>query len=230
MAPDDVELDVQSLVAIPPIPTPTPEPYEQASYNPARLYANLPVETSRSIRVLDISPAPGSDINAPLVGTLRAIDLEKSPCFTALSYVWGPPGPSSILCNDDYTIGITPNCRDALLALRNYHSNLTHRRGRQGVLTIWIDAICINQQDDGEKAVQLPLMGTIYTFAEAVYVWLGNGTAGAHQTVAWLDGMSRGLPERAGNPWLRGPRSCITVKGDRWRAAWQCYRLHISCK
>ena len=34
-----------------------------------------------------------------------------------------------------------------------------------------MDAIWINQQDDKEKSVQPPLMGSIYTFAETVWVW-----------------------------------------------------------
>jgi Heterokaryon incompatibility protein (HET) len=42
---------------------------------------------------------------------------------------------------------------------------------------IWIDAICINQKDIGEKNVQVPLMGEIYASAACVIVWLGAGDA-----------------------------------------------------
>ncbi|KAF2093590.1 hypothetical protein NA57DRAFT_81092 [Rhizodiscina lignyota] len=40
---------------------------------------------------------------------------------------------------------------------------------------IWIDAICINQKDESEKASQINLMGDIYSFASRVILWLGKG-------------------------------------------------------
>jgi len=38
---------------------------------------------------------------------------------------------------------------------------------------LWIDAICINQDDNDDKNYQVPLMGTIYTRATVVDIWLG---------------------------------------------------------
>jgi hypothetical protein len=40
--------------------------------------------------------------------------------------------------------------------------------------TVWIDAICINQEDDEEKAFQVPLMRSIYSKAKRVVVWPGD--------------------------------------------------------
>jgi hypothetical protein len=39
---------------------------------------------------------------------------------------------------------------------------------------LWIDQICINQRDDGEKSKQMDLMGLIYRHATRVIVWLGQ--------------------------------------------------------
>lgn len=39
---------------------------------------------------------------------------------------------------------------------------------------IWIDAICINQSDDAEKAMQVGIMGHIYKRAQSVVIWLGK--------------------------------------------------------
>jgi hypothetical protein len=36
------------------------------------------------------------------------------------------------------------------------------------------DAVCINQQDNDEKALQVPLMSRIYRQAQQVIVWLGD--------------------------------------------------------
>ncbi|KAJ4992474.1 heterokaryon incompatibility protein [Stagonosporopsis vannaccii] len=38
---------------------------------------------------------------------------------------------------------------------------------------IWIEAICINQKDEGEKGSQIPFMNTIYRKASMVWMWMG---------------------------------------------------------
>ena len=40
---------------------------------------------------------------------------------------------------------------------------------------LWIDAICISQTDNAEKALQIPRMGDIYRLANRVVAWLGEG-------------------------------------------------------
>ncbi|KAK0640583.1 hypothetical protein B0T16DRAFT_393022 [Cercophora newfieldiana] len=47
---------------------------------------------------------------------------------------------------------------------------------------IWIDQICINQQDDAEKNTQISLMGNIYRNAEIVTIWAGSGNA----KITWI--------------------------------------------
>jgi hypothetical protein len=158
-----------------------------------QLYDSLPViATDRSIRLLDLDALPrGSTINTnnvPLTGTLRVVSLKSSPSFAALSYVWGGYSSPKLdvlrirLDNGiSVEIDITTNCRDALLALRE----------RSRAICIWIDAICINQVDQVEKASQLMLMGDIYTWAEMVYVWLGPETEASRKTFEWLSIASR---------------------------------------
>jgi hypothetical protein len=54
---------------------------------------------------------------------------------------------------------------------------------------MWIDAICINQQDLGERAQQVQLMGSIYTGAARVVVWLGpeeDDSTRALELVEWF--------------------------------------------
>lgn len=62
------------------------------------------------------------------------------------------------------TIAVTPNLD---LALR--HLRLTSQRR-----TLWIDALCINQEDEDEKMAQIQRMGLIYANASAVVIWLGD--------------------------------------------------------
>lgn len=51
---------------------------------------------------------------------------------------------------------------------------LRRLRRDSGVRVLWIDAICINQEDNDEKGVQVPLMRQIYQQASQVCVYLGE--------------------------------------------------------
>jgi hypothetical protein len=43
---------------------------------------------------------------------------------------------------------------------------------------LWVDAVCIDQQNDDEKAHQVASMASIYARANRVIVWLGDDTYG----------------------------------------------------
>jgi hypothetical protein len=64
----------------------------------------------------------------------------------------------------DTRVDVTPNLFAAL----------QHIRDSTGVITIWIDALCINQNDNSEKTHQVRRMKDIYAGAEAVVMWLGE--------------------------------------------------------
>ncbi|KAF8850743.1 HET-domain-containing protein [Acephala macrosclerotiorum] len=129
----------------------------------------------RCIRVLKLS---GYDGRNPLRGTLEVRSLDRSPSFAALSYTWGPDAanPSQEIICSGKTIPITQNCHDALSTLRHIFN----------VRSIWVDAICINQDDDLEKGSQIPLMRDIYGTASRVYIWLGKGTKESDEAFEWM--------------------------------------------
>ncbi|CAG2007712.1 unnamed protein product [Fusarium graminearum] len=86
--------------------------------------------------------------------------------YQALSYTWGDPTKvQSIKCNGE-DLQIASNLYQALLHLRH------PRRTR----ILWIDAICINQDDSTERGQQVQLMRNIYAQATQVIAWLGEGT------------------------------------------------------
>ena len=41
---------------------------------------------------------------------------------------------------------------------------------------MWTDAICINQRDDAEKAVQIKQMGSIYARSSHLIIWAGEAS------------------------------------------------------
>ncbi|KAI1062748.1 hypothetical protein LB506_006316 [Fusarium annulatum] len=140
-----------------------------------QVYDNLPLAPdSQCIRVLDVHKSDPADSDR-LTGTLRTVDLQTLPKFTALSYVWGQGSYHKIACNG-CDINITQSCYEALTSLRESCRPLT----------IWVDAICINQEDNNEKEQQIVLMGSVYTLAETVYVWLGDGNTETDQAAEYI--------------------------------------------
>ncbi|KAK6440618.1 hypothetical protein LTR95_003150 [Oleoguttula sp. CCFEE 5521] len=107
--------------------------------------------------------------------------------YTALSYSWGKEpdryplwlvtvankldkGENPIINAEPDRSGniwITANLRDFLLQMRR--QKLNH--------FLWIDAICIAQQLDADKDVQIPRMRDIYELAGQVWVWLGGASS-----------------------------------------------------
>ncbi len=97
--------------------------------------------------------------------TLEKVSLRDTGKYKALSYTWGHESPTAaIVCNGERFF-VTPHLSEALGYLHLYLSPLCK---------IWIDAVCINQQNNEEKNVQVRLMREIYENAQAVLVWLGN--------------------------------------------------------
>ncbi|KAI1350605.1 hypothetical protein F5Y01DRAFT_285781 [Xylaria sp. FL0043] len=72
------------------------------------------------------------------------------------------------------------------------------RQGREEEILYWIDALCINQNDMGERAAQVKSMRSIYAQASRVRIWLGdqlvsvNGSA-LHLPETKASRMNRGL-------------------------------------
>jgi len=115
----------------------------------------------RHIRLLDLQPGvPG----VPFQGKLREVSLDNEIAYEALSYTWGSPEQSSALHCNDSTIPLTLNLQLALSRLRLVDKTRT----------LWIDQICINQNDMVERGQQVSLMGDIYRKSEVVIIWIGE--------------------------------------------------------
>ncbi|KAF5962463.1 amidase [Fusarium bulbicola] len=148
---------------------------ERGPFTARQVYDNLPLPPgSQCIRLLDVHQSVPADSDR-LTGTLRTVDLRTLPKFTALSYVWGEGSHHKIACNG-CDINITQSCCEALTTLRQSCRSLT----------IWVDAICINQEDNSEKEQQIVLMGNIYTLAETACVWLGVGSTETHHAAEYI--------------------------------------------
>ncbi|KAM0274918.1 hypothetical protein ACHAQH_007727 [Verticillium albo-atrum] len=154
--------------------------------HPAYSYLSIYVPPTTSgqargykIRVLTLQPA-GLDDDIQV--TLRTVDLYSRPTseYEALSYVWGDETDlTSVTVDNDFSIKVTANLDVAL----------RHLRRQDKPRTLWIDAICINQQDDKERGQQVSQMGDIYQRTNRVVAWLGpecDNSAAAVGLFKWL--------------------------------------------
>ena len=135
---------------------PPPERYD---------YHRLAPDEFRLIKLL-----PGQ-ANDRLIGRLITVDPTSAPQYVALSHVWGPPceedqDPPLILL-DNIAIELRPNLDSAMRALRILDHDIH----------VWIDALCINQDDKSETMEQISLMADIYRLSNSVAVWLGDTTS-----------------------------------------------------
>ncbi|KAI1419608.1 hypothetical protein F5Y12DRAFT_229372 [Xylaria sp. FL1777] len=102
--------------------------------------------------------------------------------YVALSYAWGPDAFQRDILVNGIKTEVRPNLYAALLELRK--SQWVHRGIR-----LWIDALCINQEDDKEREQQVSIMRSIYASSWQVVVWLGPSTEStslAYTALAWL--------------------------------------------
>lgn len=58
-------------------------------------------------------------------------------------------------------------------------------------ITLWIDAVCINQSDRNEKTWQVDLMRFIYQQAYKVFAWLGPASVNSSPTMKYLNRLGK---------------------------------------
>ena len=132
-----------------------------------QLYSPLQ-QARKEIRFLRILPGSWED---EIQCTLEVASLQDDPQYYALSYVWGDRNdPRQIVVNGNAR-DVTRNLESALQHLRSLETNLIDL----AKVPIWVDALCINQEDLGERNQQVSIMDEIYSKTARVIIWLGEG-------------------------------------------------------
>jgi hypothetical protein len=126
------------------------------------LYTSLD-SAVREIRLLKLHPR---EFTSDLVCSFIYGSIGHLAPYEALSYVWGSQDYKSLVILSGYDWHVTPSLAAALRRLRS----------ETEPLTLWIDQLCINQEDDEERNSQVGLMRDIYAGAKRVLVWLGEST------------------------------------------------------
>jgi hypothetical protein len=126
-------------------------------------FTYTPLDTSADgIRLVILEPSITTE--GVLKCRLVHVTFGQMPKYEALSYTWGIEDPQNAIMLNDKMFPVRPNLRDALLRLRDIDKERV----------LWIDAICINQDDIPERNQQVRNMPHIYSRAQMVLLWLGN--------------------------------------------------------
>lgn len=115
------------------------------------------------IRLLRLHPETEGGFDSPIRGELIYRFLDNSGDYEALTYFWGEKTDLQKISLDGQPVSITKNLELALRYLR--------RKNEERVL--WVDALCINQDDVPERSHQVSLMKDVYQSCTRDIAWLG---------------------------------------------------------
>ncbi|KAF5868701.1 putative heterokaryon incompatibility protein [Botrytis fragariae] len=142
-----------------------------------QLYHTLDV-SKKEVRLVTLLPG---GLSEDIYCTLTTVSLIDKPFYEALSYVWGNLTNKCDINLQSLSFPVTTNLESALRYLRY----------RDLPRVLWIDAICINQEDIPERNSQVKYMGTIYSKSSIVLAWLGepktNKCLTSSFTAGWMD-------------------------------------------
>ncbi|WEW58643.1 hypothetical protein PRK78_004111 [Emydomyces testavorans] len=155
------------------------------------------ITAAHQIRLLRLTP---SETDGPVHAYLELAHLGSSstPAYEALSYTWadefGDLTRQSPIFIGPYwdVIYLTRNCEMALRRIR--HKTVDR--------LLWVDSLCINQDDPDEKSHQVGLMREIYSAASRVIVYLGEASEDSNTALSILKAAAAEplLPDR--NPMI----------------------------
>ncbi|KAI8623900.1 heterokaryon incompatibility protein-domain-containing protein [Xylariaceae sp. FL1651] len=96
--------------------------------------------------------------------------------YTAISYMWGSPEGTKTITINGMPITVGENLAAALDCLR---SSLVDK--------VWIDAVCINQDDIDERNAQVLRIRDIFSQSLAVTIWLGEDEMNGKGLDSWVE-------------------------------------------
>jgi Heterokaryon incompatibility protein (HET) len=123
-------------------------------------YGYQPLQNEH-IRIMELIPGTPDEV---IRVSLHHRKVSESPSYEAISYAWGKPVRERPIICEGGVLKITTNMLILLKRLRSLSDPLI----------LWIDAICINQDDLLERSRQVPRMSEIFRTANTVLVWLGE--------------------------------------------------------
>jgi hypothetical protein len=165
-----------------------------------------------SIRLLRILPSEDeiAAIECELFHcSLQELGIGVSP-YDALSYVWGSSDITQIIRMGQRELPVTLNLYAALTRLRH---RLIER-------IIWIDAVCINLQDQQERGQTIRLMAKIFGQANHVIVWLGEAADNSVQALEEIRLAGGNMATYSPNKYANGNAVCALLQRSWFQRIW----------
>jgi hypothetical protein len=141
------------------------------------VFSHAPLDLAKpdTIRLIEVLPRLLED------GTVqcRLTHATTDARYSCLSYVWGPEDVEYTIYINDLPFKVRKNLFRFLLKAS---SNLPVRTGgfpenvslRAARKALWVDALCIDQQNTSERNHQVQQMGQIYMRSQRTIAWLGD--------------------------------------------------------
>ncbi|KAF2468420.1 uncharacterized protein BDR25DRAFT_304884 [Lindgomyces ingoldianus] len=124
-------------------------------------------------RLIRILPARMSTIKCEILHA----SLETPPHYIAISYAWGDASDTRRVILESVSIPVAASLHGALEALRE----------KRETVLVWVDALCIDQQNRDERTQQVQMMTRIYSKADSVAIWLGPEADDSNLAAALLE-------------------------------------------
>lgn len=131
------------------------------------VYDSLPQSSEATSHVIRLLRIHAGDTSTQLKCSLETYNYNTCPDYWALSYTWGPKTPSHIIFVNDRRFRVRQNLFNFMKAFRSPYNVDFY---------LWIDQLCINQEDIPERNSQVRCMGQYYSRAVCVLTWLGVDT------------------------------------------------------
>ncbi|KAK8040858.1 heterokaryon incompatibility protein-domain-containing protein [Apiospora phragmitis] len=144
-------------------------------------YHYRPLEAGH-IRLLGVYPERKHQVKCEIIH----VSLDQLHPYTAISYAWGGGGTGlkeSIRLYHEESQCDLPVASSLYGALAALHD-------KQKSIWVWVDALCIDQQNRDERSQQVRLMTSIYSLASSVATWLGPEADGSNDAVRFLQDMA----------------------------------------
>jgi hypothetical protein len=105
------------------------------------------------------------------------------------------------------------------------HEALNGFRTNGRTQALWIDQICINQQDNNEKAIQVGrMMSNMYCYAFQLVIWSGSQDENSHQAISTIRGAYKQVTATSPNiarPNLANANIMLDEQGHLAIARWR---------
>jgi hypothetical protein len=122
---------------------------------------------TKSLRLIEVLPSNG---DGQIRCTIKHVTTDAT--YTCLSYVWGPTElDSHVILLNNRPFFVRKNLWDFLSVASLNKINLDFS---QATKSLWIDVLCIDQENLSERNHQVQQMGEIYSHAQHVLAWLGQ--------------------------------------------------------